>query len=105
MKNKISGMIVLGAGLALLLGGCGKVTGPISPLIHPPIASFGAFDDGTTDGWVFDDSNPVSVAGPITWTNQYVFQGPGALQLQIPDQGVSQGVNIRNYPHPRLLER
>jgi len=81
--------------LTLLLGGCGQVTGPISPLLNPPIAAFGSFDDGTTDGWVFDSSNP-NITNPLSLiVTSQSFQGPYALEINVPSYGLSSGVTVQ----------
>ncbi len=84
----------IGWGL-LLIGGCGQVTGPISPLINPPVVqSFGSFDDGTIDGWVYDSSNPnITNPLPLTVTSQ-AFQGPYALTIEVPAYGLSAGSTV-----------
>jgi hypothetical protein len=85
-------------GLGLFLPGCGKVTGPISPLINPSIASFGSFDDGTTDSWVYDSSSPVNLSStwPLTVTSQ-AFQGPYALEIPVPDLAYSVNAGVTTY--------
>ncbi len=91
----------------LSLSGCGKVSGPISPLVNPTTILFN-FDNGTADGWQYDSCNPSTFNGlPVTATfaglpvtvvptpsatNQIAFQGTGALYLPIPEFGQVQVV-------------
>ncbi len=84
------GVLSLGIGY---LGGCGKVTGPISPLVNPTTILFN-FDDGVagninagvTNLWAYDSSNPYNfVSAPaVTVTSKPVFQGSYALEIDIP---------------------
>jgi hypothetical protein len=81
-------LFVLRAGMAvavslLVFSGCGKIAGPISPLVNPPVVY--SFDNGT-EGWVYDYSQPYPVVNPpaLTMTNESVLNGTGALQIQIP---------------------
>ncbi len=94
LKTTAKVLSVLAWGL-VMLSGCGQVTGPISPLINPPInQTFGSFDDGTIDGWVFDSSNPnITNPLPLGVTPQ-AFQGPYALDIAVPAYGLSGGVTV-----------
>ena len=97
---------LIGMGL-LLSGGCGQVTGPLSPLINPPVSSIGSFDNGSLTGsylgnpvtWVYDSANPnITNPLPLTVTSQ-AFQGPYAMAIEVPAYGLSGGnaVELSSY--------
>ncbi|HUO58487.1 MAG TPA: hypothetical protein VMV05_09970 [bacterium] len=80
---------------ALLVAGCGKISsGPLSPLINPAVAPFGAFDDGSLHGWAFDSSNPSNIESQfsqadLSITANPLFQGNGSLQIHVPSGGTT----------------
>ncbi len=93
---RISAISHLLFAIALLLGGCGQVTGPISPFYNPTILpAWGSFNDGTTDNWVFDSSNP-NITNPLPLSvTAPGFQGlPYALDIAIPAYGYSAGSTV-----------
>src|ERR1700678_4322352 len=77
------GLLLIGT---LVLTGCGNVTGPISPLVNPPV-QYG-FDDGITDGFADANSDSTQAVQPPNFylfaTTQAAFQGSGSLEVQIP---------------------
>jgi hypothetical protein len=97
-------IVAVTAGLAI--SGCGMLKGPISPLIDPPVASFGSFDNGTISGWEYDYSGKVKIDDylPLTTTSQ-AFQGAFALEIPIRAYGriavgeVSAGVTVQLSAH------
>ena len=96
MNNRI----LVGAGFFFIMGvllaaGCGKISpGPISPLVNPGLAPFGAFDDSSLHGWAFDSSNPSNIEpqfsqADLSITNNPLFQGKGSLQIHVPSGGTT----------------
>jgi hypothetical protein len=86
MKNlgRFLGLLPLFVMSLLMLSGCGQVTGPISPLVNPPV-QYG-FDNGTASlvGWALNSTSPLGGSVTLSIESQTVFQGTGALEIQLP---------------------
>jgi hypothetical protein len=97
--NSTCKTIILGAVVGLAFSGCGLLKGPISPIINPPIASFGSFDTGSIGNWSFETSNPIKMkvedTFPLVITSQPALQGLGALEVRIPP--IWAGQNLVSY--------